>query len=124
MRSIASSAAAEWRAFSLRLLEGIGIARCLDKRSKRMRARPEWRLSSILVSTPVARPQPMTVCEKLKPSPLRGHGPLVNDHPIDAEPVAELAEAMREKRLGHGHKDLAAICQSLVNALGLGIAVD
>jgi hypothetical protein len=42
---------------------------------------------------------------------------------FNAELVAELAEAMREKRLAHGHKDLAAIAQHFVNALRLGIAV-
>ena len=47
----------------------------------------------------------------------------MKNHPINAELVAELAKAMREKRRGHGHKDLAAIAQHLVNALSLGISV-
>jgi hypothetical protein len=48
----------------------------------------------------------------------------VNDHPIRAEPVAALGEAMREEGLFHLHEDFASIRECRVNALCLGVAVD
>src|ERR1700728_900012 len=52
------------------------------------------------------------------------HRLFVNNHPIDAELVAELAKAMREKRFAHLHEDFSAFGERRVDALGLGIAVD
>src|SRR3954464_8555080 len=42
------------------------------------------------------------------PKSARRTGPLVQDHPVDAEPVAQLAESAREERLLQRHEDLAA----------------
>ena len=50
--------------------------------------------------------------------------PLVNDHPIDAEPVPQLSEAMREKRLRDGHEHLTTILEQPINSLRLLAAVD
>ena len=47
------------------------------------------------------------------------HWLLVDHHPVDAELVAELAEAMREELFAHRHEDFAALGQYVVDALGL-----
>src|SRR5690349_629568 len=47
---------------------------------------------------------------------------LVQDHPIDAESVAHLAEAGGKECLFHRHQDLAAIGKGGEYALGLTIA--
>jgi hypothetical protein len=43
---------------------------------------------------------------------LRRHRPLVQDHPVDAEPVLHLTEPRREERLLHRHQDATAAGKS------------
>ncbi len=62
--------------------------------------------------------------EASSPWRLRRCGPLVQDHPVDAESIPQLAEAGREKRLLHRHEHFTAIRERRVDALRLGVAVD
>src|SRR5881396_3772871 len=39
----------------------------------------------------------------------RSHRPLVDDHPVDAEPIAQLTETGGEERLLHRHENFAAV---------------
>jgi DNA-binding NtrC family response regulator len=48
----------------------------------------------------------------------------MDDHPIDAEPIAELPESGGEERLLHRHEYLAALGKSRKNALRFGVAAD
>src|SRR6185437_1946873 len=55
---------------------------------------------------------------------MRPHRLVVNHHPVDAELIAELAEAVREKRFTHGHKHFTTVAECFVNTLRFFVAVD
>jgi hypothetical protein len=48
---------------------------------------------------------------------------LVQDHPVDAEPIPHLAEPRREERLFDRHQNLATLGKRGEYAFGFGIAV-
>jgi len=54
----------------------------------------------------------------------RGHWTLVDDHPVDTEPVPQLSESRGEECFLHGHEHFAAIRQARKDALRLSVTPD
>src|SRR5262245_48654877 len=53
-----------------------------------------------------------------------GHRPLVDDHPVDTEPIPQLSKSSGEECFLHGHEDFAAVRQARKDALRLSVTLD